>query len=366
MKLLKINLLLILLFLIFSAPHHYSGHNTIISDNSSMTSRTYCFQFTGTSIMCKADGFLSNILCPGIQHNITTGPCDFGKPTGEWKLYTIMSAPPYTLYSADTTTGDISVIGNVTGIASGHSASGITWDYKTGTMFISSTDASQSRIYTLNIQTLYAAMVGSPITIAPALYAIDANPAGTIFGIDISNDKVYRINKTTGNVLLVGSIGANMNTGIDSDFDPRDGIFYTYIFQSNMFQLRSVDTSTGLSTMVGQTSSLSGVTGITFSPAGVIGIQPAGNVPEKYYLNQNYPNPFNPSTIITYGLPEKEAVQISVFDAAGKEILKLNEGTRIPGIYSLTFDGTDLPSGVYFFKITAGEFTDAIKMVLIK
>ncbi len=131
--------------------------------------------------------------------------------------------------------------------------------------------------------------------------------------------------------------------------------------------MRSIDTSTGISSLIGQTTALSDVTGITFAPAGLIGIAPGGvEIPEKFYLSQNYPNPFNPITTVNYGVSRKELVQISVFDVSGKEILKLNEGFKNPGIYSVTFEGTDLPSGVYFYKITAGKFAKSKKMMLMK
>lgn len=365
MSVLKFNLLLILLSLFLSSPLQYAGHNFNISDNSLLNYRTFCFQGFGSSRMCKANFFVSNLEC-FMPQNATAGPCDVGKPAGQWVLYTIMPTAPYTLYATDTTTGQITVVGNVTGITTGHIASGITWDNTTNTMFISSTNLTQSRIYTLNMQTLNATTVGNPITNAPALHAIDANPAGSIFGIDISNDNFYRINKNTGAAVMVGPLGYNFIYATDTDFDPRDGILYIFSL-SIQFQLRSIDTSTGMSTFIGGTPALSDVTGITFAPAGLIGIEPNGNeIPENFSLSQNYPNPFNPSTVITYGLLKKELVQISVFDITGKEVLKLNEGFKPAGIYSVSFDGSNFPSGVYFYKITAGEFTDAKKMVLIK
>jgi hypothetical protein len=95
------------------------------------------------------------------------------------------------------------------------------------------------------------------------------------------------------------------------------------------------------------------------------------NIPEKFALYQNYPNPFNPFTVIKYDVPKNvkrqtSNVKLIVFDVTGKEIATLINGEREPGTYEVTFDARNLPSGVYFYKITAGEFTDTKKLVLIK
>ena len=87
----------------------------------------------------------------------------------------------------------------------------------------------------------------------------------------------------------------------------------------------------------------------------------------QYNLYQNYPNPFNPSTSIEFFLPKQSLVNLRVYDLVGKEVATLaNNGLRKEGLHQVTFDGTNLSSGVYYYKITAGEFTDIRKMMLIK
>jgi aminopeptidase N len=86
----------------------------------------------------------------------------------------------------------------------------------------------------------------------------------------------------------------------------------------------------------------------------------------SYYLNQNYPNPFNPGTRISYGLLKTSQVSITVYDEAGKEITTLINSRQQPGNYTINFNPTDLPSGIYFYKIKAGDFTESRKMVHIK
>ncbi|MBK6539621.1 MAG: T9SS type A sorting domain-containing protein [Ignavibacteria bacterium] len=90
------------------------------------------------------------------------------------------------------------------------------------------------------------------------------------------------------------------------------------------------------------------------------------NIPAEYALAQNYPNPFNPETKINYELPIANYVTLKVYDMTGKEIMTLVNENQNAGRYTATFNGSNLASGMYFYKITAGEFTFVRKMVLIK
>ncbi|MBK7159609.1 MAG: T9SS type A sorting domain-containing protein [Ignavibacteria bacterium] len=90
------------------------------------------------------------------------------------------------------------------------------------------------------------------------------------------------------------------------------------------------------------------------------------NIPAEYALAQNYPNPFNPETKINYELPIANYVTLKVYDMTGKEIMTLVNEKQNAGRYTAIFNGANLASGMYFYKITAGEFTFVRKMVLIK
>jgi len=87
---------------------------------------------------------------------------------------------------------------------------------------------------------------------------------------------------------------------------------------------------------------------------------------KEYTLDQNYPNPFNPTTIISYALPEKSIVQIRVFDILGSEVATLVNETQNAGYYNVNFNAAKLSSGVYIYKIQAGNFIDIKKMILIR
>ncbi|MBN1638862.1 MAG: phosphodiester glycosidase family protein, partial [Ignavibacteriales bacterium] len=89
-------------------------------------------------------------------------------------------------------------------------------------------------------------------------------------------------------------------------------------------------------------------------------------IPEKFELNQNYPNPFNPSTIISYSLPEKSIVKIRVFDTLGREVLSLVNEEKPAGVHQVEFKGSNLASGVYLYRIEAGNFFETKKMILLK
>ncbi len=104
-----------------------------------------------------------------------------------------------------------------------------------------------------------------------------------------------------------------------------------------------------------------------------LGIELAGNeVPEGYSLEQNYPNPFNPVTKIRFAIPPCHShesgnpVKLTVFDILGKEVATLVNESLQPGTYEISFDAASLSSGVYFYKMTAGDFSEIRKMVLIR
>ena len=88
--------------------------------------------------------------------------------------------------------------------------------------------------------------------------------------------------------------------------------------------------------------------------------------PVKYYLSQNFPNPFNPVTKVNYGVLKASNVKITVFDMLGREVASLVNEYQNAGNYFATFDATKYSSGIYYYKIEAGDFVEVKKMSLIK
>ena len=89
-------------------------------------------------------------------------------------------------------------------------------------------------------------------------------------------------------------------------------------------------------------------------------------IPAKFDLSQNYPNPFNPSTTINFDLPTDGKVSVKLFDMSGKEVAVLVNEIKTAGYYSVNFNASSLSSGVYFYNITADNFTATKKMMLVK
>jgi hypothetical protein len=89
-------------------------------------------------------------------------------------------------------------------------------------------------------------------------------------------------------------------------------------------------------------------------------------VSDQYYLSQNYPNPFNPTTVISYSVPSKKYVNISVFDILGNKITTLVNEAKQAGNYEIKFDANPYPSGTYFYQIKTEDYTNTKKMLLLK
>ena len=91
-----------------------------------------------------------------------------------------------------------------------------------------------------------------------------------------------------------------------------------------------------------------------------------GTLPDAALLHQNYPNPFNPSTTITYALLTPSEITLTVHNLLGQEVARLVHDVQQPGEHSVRFDAGDLPSGVYFYRLKAGQSTAVKKMTLVR
>ncbi len=89
-------------------------------------------------------------------------------------------------------------------------------------------------------------------------------------------------------------------------------------------------------------------------------------LPTEFKLEQNYPNPFNPSTVISYAIIETRFVSLIVYNSIGQEVAALVKQKQNAGSYDLVFNASNLPSGIYFYSINAGEYSSVKKMMLLK
>lgn len=90
------------------------------------------------------------------------------------------------------------------------------------------------------------------------------------------------------------------------------------------------------------------------------------NIPRKFELSQNYPNPFNPSTAIKYSIPKAGFVTLVVYDVLGSEVSSLVNEEKTAGYFEIEFDGSSLASGIYFYRLQAGDFVETKKMMMLK
>lgn len=208
-----------------------------------------------------------------------------------------------------------------------------------------------------------------------------------LFGVAATSSSLPMISRTTDG----GSSWNNINIGSGVTgtcyfvWIPATPVIY--ILGSNGGIKRSIDN--GLTWVTTPTPGVTNLTHFDFSQAGNVvygyavssngnvikladtlgiltGINSNNNIPEKFSLSQNYPNPFNPVTSINYSIAENVNVKISVFDILGREIsVPVNE-FKNAGNYEVNFNAENLGSGIFYYRIEAGSFTDTKKMILIK
>lgn len=102
------------------------------------------------------------------------------------------------------------------------------------------------------------------------------------------------------------------------------------------------------------------------SVTGPLGVSNMNSVPAKFELNQNYPNPFNPKTNIKFSLPYGEITSLKIYDIKGNLVQTYFDGFLNAGLYNVDFNGSNLSSGIYFYKLISGRYSETKKMILIK
>jgi hypothetical protein len=129
-------------------------------------------------------------------------------------------------------------------------------------------------------------------------------------------------------------------------------------------------TSDGGYVAVGATSSFSpsGLDAyvVRFAPDPSSGVRGSSVVPGSFSLLQNYPNPFNPSTVIRYGLPERSHVKLEIFNPLGQRVAVLVDGEKEAGYHSVTLESRGLASGLYLYRLQAGDFVETKKLIILR
>jgi hypothetical protein len=171
-------------------------------------------------------------------------------------------------------------------------------------------------------------------------------------------DPLYPANIYAGNDL---GVYASSNGGA-SWFEFRNGMPYAMVFDLTIVypgrNIRAVTHGSGIY----ERDLMSNIVGIS---------QISNEAPKNFSLGQNYPNPFNPETKIKFSIPaagERNSVNtsISIYDITGRLVKTLINGYMKPGIYELSFNASELSTGIYYYRLNTGEFSDTKKMVLLK
>jgi hypothetical protein len=201
--------------------------------------------------------------------------------------------------------------------------------------------------------------------------------AGTQFGVyySINNGENWEQSSFTIWVNSLTYSGQNIFAGTKNNgiyLSTNNGI--SWIQKNEGIGNQTVNTLTILNNYISAGTESSGIWKRLLSD--IIGIKQIGKgIPSSFSLSQNYPNPFNPITKIRfeiaqhtppYPLSRGENISLKVYDILGKEIATLVNETLQPGSYEVTFDGSNLPSGIYFYQLRAGDFVDAKKLVFLK
>lgn len=170
---------------------------------------------------------------------------------------------------------------------------------------------------------------------------------GTSLGPTLFSYNIYR--STTANAKNTGSLIGNVVAGSNSYTDPAKFVGNFFYQITGVYDIGESEPSNEASVTVTR-----------------INNDEDKNIPDEFKLFQNYPNPFNPTTTIKYLLPAKSNVTMEIYDVLGKEIKLLLNEIQVQGSYEIKFNAESLTSGIYFYRITAGDFIETKKMLFIK
>lgn len=226
---------------------------------------------------------------------------------------------------------------------------------------------SQSGVYTFTFkvtdQGLLSATQTATVTVVNvnrAPYFTSTLPANVVVPVHIAPNPVYyrfqyAATDDDGQPLAYSflSSAANMSITADGAFS-----WAPTVDQSGKSFVVTVQVTDGLLTV--------STTQVITASSTITDVEDIGSVPTDFNLMQNYPNPFNPTTTIRFALPKESSVRLTVFNILGQEVASLVQGTMTAGFHKVDFDASKLTSGMYIYRIEAGNFVSVKKMVLMK
>ena len=291
------------------------------------------------------------------------------------EIYGVSGFPQCHLYRIDTASGAAVFVAPLNLI----SADAMAFDqndnlYAIGIEALSFLDLLTYNLYTINPQTAAVSLIGDT---GDAFTGMAFDPTDGSMWVSTGSDNsantpdgIFTMDPVTAVATLVGTTGLGSSTP-DIHFDANGNLFGTKgggINSAN--NLISINKSNGAGTVIGSIGFTS-VSGLAFSPPDPNSVEQSDTIPNIFSLEQNYPNPFNPSTTIRYQLPEATRVSLVIFNLLGQEVRTMIKAEQVAGDYSVTWDGIDkfgkeVASGVYVYRLKAGEFTDVKKLALTR
>ncbi len=159
-------------------------------------------------------------------------------------------------------------------------------------------------------------------------------------------------------------LGAPVANGMDIKYSDVNGVMTVLVYNGTInagtHTLFTVPVNGEGSVTLGEVSASDNI-GHLLNARGVVGV-----VPTEFSVAQNFPNPFNAKTAINFALPTTANVTVTIYNVAGQVVETINAGELAAGEHSVTWDATNISSGVYFYKVAAGEFSETMKMTLLK
>lgn len=232
----------------------------------------------------------------------------------------------------------------------------------------------------LKVNNVDTASVVFPVGLESSYNPVTIKNKGTIdnFAVGVSSTFTVPVSDLTKMVNRAWKIAAD-GTGANADltfqwnsseagsaFDPMGSVYVGSL--SNLVWNTSAATVANLSTGI-YTASATDVTNFTYfsvGNAGFVSVEKEEGLPTEFQLSQNYPNPFNPTTTIKFAIKEASFVSLKVYNVIGEEVANLVNEQMTPGNYNYSFDASKLTSGIYLYRLQAGDFVSTKKMILIK
>jgi len=333
------------------APADYLGSRGFVYDGSGYPTMQLAAQgLSACTLTPRGSGVTFSVFPGGATVNTATNVLYVNEQGGA----------PWNIWSVDTTTGIRTVACTMNGISFSN-VTGITWDPDHSIMYGVNTNLSTSQIFSINMSTGLCNTIGSPSATCPGAISISSSKTGTLFCIDIVNDNLYKVNRSTGVFILVGALGVDANYGQDAQFDMNPccgldpNILYWASYETGP-HLRIVDTTLGSSSIVcTYTASQICTIGIFDD---IVGINKDNTITDITL----YPNPAKDKITIKTDTKEIVGAVVSIYGVQGQLLLQQTlkqNNTQI--------DISQFPQGVYIAKIklSDGSFVQK-KFVVLK